>query len=236
MTLLSVIQKAAKRTTLFDSPSIVFSNNETAISQAQELLFEVGEELKKDYDWQFRIKEQVFNTVDTQNAYALDTIVTDGDWDSFIGDTMYDRTNNRWLQVVDTPLWQAFQSVIGASAGITKAITIFNDAINIYPTPTSVDTLVFNYKSSNWIKDSGGTPIADFTADSNVFFFNEEMLTLGLIYKLRQAYGVPYEDNLLAFTKRASAEAQNNRIPQTISKPVNVIRPFANIPDTGFGV
>ena len=236
MTLLSIVQKVARRTTLFDPPNIVFSNNEKAIAQARELLFEVGEELKKAYDWQFRIKEQVFNTVASQSAYDLDTIVTDADWDSFIGNTMFDRTNNRWMQVITTSDWQALQSTIGLSVGITKAITIFDDAINIYPTPTAVDTLVFNYKSAYWIKNSGGNAIVDFSADNDVFFFNEELLTLGLIYKLRQEYGLPYDDHLLAFDKRASAEAENNYIKQSISPSASTFVPRANLPDTGFGV
>lgn len=199
------------------------------------MLFEVGDELKKEYAWQDLTREQTFSAVISQVAYALSTIVTDNDFAAFRGNTIFDRTNNRWLDVVDIAQWQALNSLIGLQVGITKAVCIFEDALNIYPTPTATDTYVFNYVSGSWIIDSGSTRRADFTADTDTFIFNEEMLTLGLIYKLRQAYGLPYEDQLLGFQKRASAEAENNRIKQTISPRPVVGYPFANIQSTGFG-
>jgi len=235
MTLLTIVQNSAKRTRLFESPSFVVGNNTDETALAQQLLFEVGEELKKAYNWQFQTRQQTFNTVASQSQYELSTIVTDNDFAAFVGNTMYDRTNDRYLQVVTTAGWQGRQSTIGASAGITKVITIFEDAINVYPTPDSIDTYVFNYQSANWIKD-GSTRISDFDDDTNTFTFNEHLLYLGLVYKLRQEYGLPYEDELLAFERRAEAEAENNRIKQTVGGNWYNGRFMINVPDTGFGV
>lgn len=234
MTLLTIVQNAAKRTRLFESPAFVVGNNTDETALAEQLIIEVGEELKKAYNWEFQTREQTFNTVASQSKYELSTIISDDDFAAFVGNTMYDRTNNRYLQVIGTAGWQARQSVIGLSAGVTKTITIFDNAINVYPTPSSVDTYVFNYQSAYWIKD-GSTRIATFSSDSNTFTFNEHLLYLGLVYKLRQAYGMPYEDELLAYEQRANAEAENNRIKQTIGQSWYDNRFAVNIPDTGFG-
>ena len=235
MSLLTIIQKVARQTRLFSAPGTVIGNNDPFVEQAQELLFEIGEELKESADWEFLVKEQTFNTVSSQAAYVINTIVTDNDWDSFIGNTMWDRTNRREVKIEDYRTWQFLQSSVGTSAGIDKTVTQFGDDLNIFPTPGSVDTLVFFYKSAFWIKSSGGTGQSDWLDDTDTSFFSEYLLQLGLRYKILQADGLPYEDQLGNFNRRTDAELEKNKPKQTIYKPFFNRIPIANIPDSGFG-
>lgn len=235
MSLLTIVQKTARQTRLFDTPLTVVGNTDRFVAQAQELLFEIGEELKELYNWEQLVKLQTFATVASQESYSIDTIVTDSDWASFIGNTMWDRTNLRECLIVDYARYQWLKSGLGTSAGIDRNISQYGGSLYIYPTPTSADTLAFYYKSNYWIASSGGTAQADWLADTDTSLFPEYLLQLGLRFKLLQANGLPYEDEYQAYTNRRDAEAEKNKPKQSIGGRRFTRYPVANIPESGFG-
>lgn len=236
MSLLTIVQRAAKQTRLFEAPLTVIANTDSFVAQSQELLFEIGEELKELYDWEQLVKLQTFNTVSSQESYAISTIVSDNDFGAFVGNTFWDRTNLRECLIVDYSRYQWLKSGLGTSAGIDKNIAQYNENIHIYPVPGSADTLSFYYKSDYWIKSSGGTPQSDWLSDSDTSFFPEYLLQLGLRFKLLQANGLPYEDEYQSYVNRRDAEAEKSKPKQTIGMKRFTRYPVANIPESGFGV
>ena len=236
MSLLTIVQKAARQTKLFESPLTVINNNDPTVAQCQELLFEIGEELKEAYDWEQLVKLQTFSTVSSQESYAINSIVTDNDFDAFIGNTFYDRTNLREVTIVDYATYQYYRSSVGAGVGIDKNVTQYGGSLYIYPTPTAADTLAFYYKSDYWITSNGGDAQEDWGADTDTSVFSEYLLQLGLRFKLLQAYGLPYEDEYQSYVDKRDAEVEKNKPKQTIyGTGSRGLYPVANIPDTGFG-
>ena len=236
MSLLTIVQRAVKQVKVITSdPTTVIGNNDPDIQQAQELLFEVGESLKINYNWQQLVRQATFTTSNGTTSYALSTVVSDGDLDSFIGDCMYDTTSDREVRIVGVNNYQNLVSTVNSSAGIDKTIAQYEDSLHIYPTPTSTDTISLFYKSTQWITSSGGTGQDNWLADTDTSRFPEYLLQLGLVALLRREFGLPYAEQQNVFIGRAEAEAEKNRIKQTLyQQPYNNI-PVANVPDTGFG-
>lgn len=236
MSLLTIIQKAIRQSKVIEQvPASIIGNNNPDIQQAQELLFEVGEMLKMNYDWQMLVKNTTFNTVNGTTSYALSTVVSAGDLESFVGNTMFDSTNNREVWIIDYSEYQRLTATVQSSAGIDKSIALFNDSLYIYPTPTSTDTITFLYKTAQWVTSSGGTGQDDWLADTDTSLFPEYLLQLGLVALMRREFGLPYQEQWNNFMDRTDAEAEKNRIKQTIAPPIYNKVPVANIPDTGFG-
>lgn len=236
MSLLTIVQKAIRQSKVItDVPNTVIGNNDPDIQQSQELLFEIGETLKVEYDWQFLVREASFNTVASDNSYPFSTVVSDGDLAAFVGNTMFDTTNTREVKIISYSDWEFLTNTVNSSAGIDKSIAQFGDSLYIYPTPNSVDTITFLYKSSQWITSSGGTGQDDWLADTDTSKFPEYLLQLGLRALLLREFGLPYLEQWNIFLERAQSEAEKNRIKQSIfPHPMNRI-PVANVPDTGFG-
>ena len=235
MSLLTIVQKAIRQTKLITSvPSQVIGNNDADIQQCQELLFQVGEDLKMEYDWQFLVRETTFDTVNAQETYPLTTVVADGDLESFVGDSMFDVTNNREVKIIDYPKYQFLTNTVTSSAGIDKSIAQFDNKLYIYPIPSGVDTISLLYKSSQWITSSGGTGQDDWTADTDTSRFPEYLLQLGLVAYILRAFGVPYAEQFNDFKDRADAEAEKNRIKQRVFPTSLNYVPLVNIQDANF--
>ena len=150
MSLLTIVQKAARQSKIVTSiPNSVIGNTDINVAQAQELVFEVGETLKMRYLWQYLVRETTFTTSNTVQSYALSTVVSDGDLESFVGDTMFDTTNNREVRIISFSDWEFLTNTVTSSAGIDKSITLFDNKLFIYPTPTSTDTITFQYSSTD---------------------------------------------------------------------------------------
>lgn len=235
MSLLTIVQKAIRQSKIITNvPTQVIGNNNPDVQQAQELLFQVGEDLKMEYDWQFLVKQTTFNTANTQESYPLSTVVADGDLESFVGDSMFDVTNNREVKIIEYPTYQFLTKTVTSSAGIDKSIALFDNDFFIYPIPSSTDTISLLYKSSQWITSSGGTGQNDWLADSDTSKIPEYLLQLGLVAYILRAFGVPYAEEFNNFRDRADAEAEKNRIKQRVFPTSLNYVPLVNIQDANF--
>jgi hypothetical protein len=236
MTLLTIVQDVLDRTRLFDTPTSVIGNTDTNVKAALVLLEELGFDLMKQRDWNVLQREQTLALIASQEAYDLtaSAVITNQDFDRFLEDTDWDRTNFRKMFQVNPEDWQILKSSTGTSAEINRFIRRRGNDLIIHPTPSAADTIVFEYISTKWITSSG-TDYDTFQADTDTTYFPEHLLKAGLTWKLKENFGQKHATDLSRYEQLLANYAASDTPARTLNTGFGDRRPVANIQDTDFG-
>lgn len=196
MTLLTIVGGACDEIGIA-RPSAVISNTDDQIKQLLHFVDREGIQLAKDHDWVGLQKLHSFTTVDGTAEYALPT-----DYSRLIRNTEWDRAENWPMFGPVTPQqWQTIKSGLIGRGVVLRRYRIAqttgsgtDKVIIIDPTPgTTGDTLVFEYVSLHWVKDSGDTTTyAAFNADSDIALLDEGLISLGAAIRFMRAKGLDY--------------------------------------------
>ncbi len=198
MTALTILQNASSRLSLA-APSVVFASTDAQIIQLRNLMNMEGKTLAKRAAWSKITKEKTFTTV----AQAAQTSSVPDDFGWYINETMWNRTADRQIiGPLSAEQWQAEQAV-----GVASAIEQYfrfrgagTDAILLGPgTPTASETVAYEYVSNQWCEASGGTDQSAFAADTDVGFLDEELITLGVIWRFKAAKGFDYGEDFRTY-------------------------------------
>lgn len=197
----------------------------------------LGQDLLRDFPWSHLQKTHTFSTSNGTAAYALPA-----DYDRNIDLTYWNRTATLPLAgPVSGPSWQWLKAHTSTGTAY-KIFRIFNDELNLHPTPTATETIAFEYISRYWVKETGqsapNTEIADDGADT--LYFDRRLLVAGLkLYFLRargfdsSAAQLEYEDAL------ARAQGKDGAAPVLNLNGFSVypdrLLNASNFPDTGYG-
>lgn len=236
MSLLTICQQAATASG-FDQPASIVNNSDQTATQLLTLVKLEGNQLSQAKNWQRLVSEHTFTLTTGTQTYALPA-----DFRWIIPQTTYDRDNKR---IVLNPLsgqeWQ-FLKAWSTVAGLTRRIRIWGNLLEFEQTITSADngkTIAFEYLSSYWVDiAAGGTPKAAYTLDTDVALLDENLLTLGLIWRFRRAKGLDYDTEYqeymairnIAMAGDGGARTLNMGASSLISHLTN-----PNVPDSGYG-
>ena len=193
MSLLTVVESFCTRTGL-SVPSSVIGSTNTQTRQILGLLHELVEEITSDsYTYSALQYQTTFTTVEGHDQGALSTLAPYG-FKHIIPDTLWNRTAN--LQVLGPVSGPEWQNLLAQSyTGTCYRYRVMGGNLHLMPgvsASAAGETIAFEYSSSYAIKDSGGTPKASFTADTDTFVLPEEILLLGLRWKWREEKGLDY--------------------------------------------
>lgn len=141
--------------------------------------------------------------------FSQDTYQLPSDFDRYIGNTWWDRTN-RWALIgPDTPQVDQWHRSGIVVIGPRRHFRQVGSSINgpppgqymwriwppLTPATTNPQELVFEYVSSNCINVSGGGTLAtNFANDSDIPLLDDQALTLGLKWRWAQAKRYQYAD------------------------------------------
>lgn len=134
----------------------------------------------------------------TQIIFAKDTYELPEDFDRYIGQTWWDRTNHWRLIGPDSPqMRQYLKSGIFATGPRVRWSQLGNKAAKwrIWPPPTSLtvpDALVFEYISENWVSDGAGDFKPQFSADTDIPILDAQAFILDIKWRFRQIKGLEY--------------------------------------------
>jgi len=226
MTLLTICQNACDEVGLDRPDSIIGSSEETA-RRCLRYAIRTGRDLVKK-GVVYLVKEATFNTVVSQVEYDLPS-----DFDYFVPFTHWNRTTDRRLHPIDPQDWQLYQSGL-ASVSINDRFRIrgADRKILIEPTPTSVETVAYEYVSKNYCESNGGVGRSVWTADDDVGVVDEELFELGVIWRLTYRLGQPYSEEREEYERmRDTIIAQIN--PQKVRLDGRSTRQ-SNYPDADF--
>ena len=188
--------------------------------------------------WEVQTREHTFDTVIDQAEYQLP-----GDFDDMVAGTLWDRgTYSLGAGPLSPQDWQQLKSGLVGTANITPFFRMRRNsagtgrAIVLDPTPTSIETLVYEYISKDWLRSVNGEHLARIVADTDEPLFDHELMVLDLTWRFKQSRGLSYAAELAEFElERDSLFGSDSGIRDiTIGRgPKRDLVP--NIPETGFG-
>lgn len=196
MTLLSALQSASirligRRPTAFFSATGVFEQKLVDLSN------EVAQDIMASEDWQVLTK--IYN------------ITGDGVTENFPLPADYDgMLLNSDIQNLQDWAW-GYEHITDINDFIFRrargfepfpgAWILYGNQFQFTPAPAVGNSASFPYTSKYYATDSGGTPKAAFTADTDLFLISDRLLTLGLIWRYRENEKLDYTGDMEAFQK-----------------------------------
>lgn len=237
MSLLTICQDAATACG-FPSPSSIVGSSDKTAKQLLSLAIREGHYLSTKKDWSRLVSEHTFTLATADQDYALPA-----DFRWIIPNTTYNRDDNRIvLNPISSQDWQFLKAWTSIS-GLTRRARIRNNLIEFEETIAAADngkTIAFEYLSSYWADTAaGGAKKSKFTLDTDVSLIDEELVTLGLIWRFRRAKGLDFEDERAEYLaqlnviKAADGGARTLSMNSSTAKSLSLTNP--NISDTGYG-
>ena len=213
MSCLTIVQDVCRNLGL-NIPNAVTTYKAPTMVQMLGLLNKAGKSLKDrpDEGWQALQLEANFTTVAAESQGLMSTIAPNARY--ILNNTIWNRTNRRPIFGPLTP--QQWQMQKGWFAqGPYSQYRLVRGAILFTPVPAAGESCYFEYATNNWCTDSTGvTGKTQFTADADVALLNEELLTLGLMWRWKQVKGLDYAEDKLEYEDRVSqAMARDNPRP-----------------------
>ena len=214
MTLLTICQDAANEIGI-PSPSAVIGSVDTSVIQLLAAANREGKNLVSGYDWQVLIKEETHTTIAAESQGTMTAIAAD--FDRFSNDTMWNRTTNRkFYGPLNNTEWQTLKGIV--VNGVTNYFRIRGNLLLLNPVPTVGQTLVFEYIGKNWV-DTTGDGAADavaYAADSNTTVLDENLVTLGVIWRFLKQKGLPYDNQFQEYLMKLSERQAKDGAKQII--------------------
>ncbi len=174
-----------------------------------------------------------------QSDYALPS-----DFHRPIDETLWDRSRFWAMRGPMSPQqWQLYKSSVIGRASIQRRFRFRTiggvQVFSVDPVPTdNGSALVFEYVSNAWCQSSGGTPQTLWLEDSDTPILDDELLTLGVRWRVKRGLGLAYQEELDEYERELrKAMARDGGAPilnLTPSDHLTVIGPW-NIPESGFG-
>lgn len=211
MTVLTIAQSAASRIGLSKPNSLVSSNGSTE-RQMLELLYEEIAEVSNRTNWQALTKEATFVTVAAESQGDIETIAPNLQY--IINDTIWNRSLRRPVFGPLVPNTYQ-QNKAFYQSGPWSQYRIRGGELLFYPAPAAGQNIYFEYVTTAFITDSGGTDKTSITADSDTPKLDNELITLGLVWRFKQAKGLDYSGDFAKYTSRL-----NDVIGRDASKPM----------------
>jgi len=180
------------------------------------------------------------NSTDVDLSFGKESYDLPSDFKYFINQTYWDRSF-RWqlLGPLSAQEWQILQSGFVA-AGPRTRFRIFNNLFYLNPAPTSVHTLVYEYYSNAWCQSSLGVNQKRWTADTDIFLLEDEVLKLDIKWRFLRAKGFDYLEEKIEATNALNTDLARNGGSRTLPLSYSGygrLRLLSedNIPDTNFG-
>ena len=213
MTLLTICQDAANEIGV-PSPSTVVGSTDTTNIQLLAAANREGKNLVAGYDWQTLIKEEAHTTLAAESQGDMSTIATD--FLRFSNDTMWNRTTDRkYYGPLNNAQWQRLKASV--SSGITNYFRIRGNALLFHPAPPAGESVFFEYIGKNWAITSGSTANAtSFAADANTTVLDEDLITLGVIWRFLKQKGLPYDNQFQEYRLKLSEKQSKDGAKQII--------------------
>ena len=213
MTLLTICQNAANEIGV-PSPSTVVGSTDTTNIQLLAAANREGKNLVAGYDWQTLIKEEAHTTLAAESQGDMSTIASD--FLRFSNDTMWNRTTDRkYYGPLNNSQWQRLKASV--SSGITNYFRIRGNALLFHPTPPAGQSVYFEYVGKNWAITSGSTANAtSYAADSNTTVLDEDLITLGVIWRFLKQKGLPYNNQFEEYKLKLSEKQSKDGAKQII--------------------
>ncbi len=230
MTILAIIRDAASRLGL-SQPATAFTSTDPLVVTLLGLAQEEGKALARRHSWQALQTEYTFATVDGTTSYAMPS-----GFDRILTETVFNRTRRRRMVGDLTPQqWQETQASLVTM--VNPAFRIRGGLFMISPTPSSVETIAYEYVTKNWCQSEALAGQTAWAADSDTGLLDEELMTLGVIWRFKSKKGLDYAEDMASYeiqvasaifrdgapTRIETANVERDRVPHAPQMPETFI-------------
>lgn len=215
MTLLTIVQNACNELGI-SSPSTVIGNADAQIKQLLALSNREGKSLaaRATEGWEELITEATHTTLAQANQGSMNTIAPS--YKFILHNTLFNRTTQRPLLGELSPSeWQLLQAT--PTSNVYDHFRIRNGDLLIDPVPEAGETIAFEYMSKLWCQSSGGTAQEVWAADTDTGRLDEELLTLGLIWRWKAAKGFDYKEEFAEYERQVADALCRNGVKPVIN-------------------
>lgn len=218
-----------------------WTSTDANIIQLLAFLKSEGRRLVRAFDWTQLQGEGNFSTVDGTAVYILPSTVRRS-----TNMTFWDRTNKRPLiGPLDPVRWEALKSG-GLTGAVDTAYRFFGEQTWLYPTPSSVREIHYQYIFSTWVRSSndsaGDGPSTSYPnsveAGLDLPMLDSRLLTTAIKLAWLKAKGMPaqaaqdeYDEALVLATGSDGGKPAVNLSGRSEFKLLDT----NNLPDTGWG-
>lgn len=175
-----------------------------------------------------------------QSDYALPS-----DFDRPIDNTLWDRSRFWSMRGPQSPQqWQLFKSSVIGRASIQRRFRFRyiggNPVFSVDPVPTdNGSALVFEYVSNAWCQSALGVAQTQWAADTDTGILSEDLMTLGLRWRVLRRLGLSYSEELDEYEREASKAAATDGGAAILDlvgsvNRLTLLSPW-NVPETNFG-
>lgn len=188
--LLDIIKRATDELGL-PRPVAVAANVDPQVIQLFAAANAAGRDLMRSHDWSFLQQTGTITTANGTSLYALAA-----DYDRMIPDTGWNRSTHWRMVGPDSP--QANRELLESSlvqVGVNKRFRLLGSNVSIFPTPTAVETLVYEYVSNKWALSSTVTLQTEFLSDTDTSLFDPDLLKAQIKWRFMSSKGM-YADGL----------------------------------------
>lgn len=197
MSLLSIVRNASDRLGM-TRPSSVIASTDQQVLTLLGLAQEEGKDLAKRHTWQAMQTEYTFATVNGTASYALPSA-----YDALIKNTVFNRTRRRRMVGDLSPeQWQETQASLVTM--VNPAFRIRGSLFYISPTPTSAETIAYEYLSKNWCQSNTSVGQSEWAADTDTGILDEELMTLGVKWRWKKSKGFDYAEDFTSYEMRVA--------------------------------
>lgn len=160
------------------------------------------------------------------------------DYARMVDKTQYNKSN-RWSIIgpKDAQEWQWLKASY-VTTGPRMRFRMVGNKFTLWPMPTAVLVLGFEYVSNSWVKAADGTLKSKMTADSDTSRFPDRLIILGTKLKLFEIKGFDTTAVLQDYTRELDKWKASESGADTLSlapKYPNLLLTQNNLPDTGYG-
>jgi hypothetical protein len=205
MSILTIVQDVSNRVGL-PVPSVVIGSNDTQVRQLLGLAQQEGKELSRRGPWQALTKEKTITATATETQTGAIPV----DYERMIEGTFWNRTQDRRVVGPLTPQkWQMLQT--GLYSLMWDAYRIRGNDMLMSPVPQAGDILAYEYVSTYWLTNAAGsTERAAWTADDDVAKLDEELITLGVIWRFLKSKGLDYSEAFSTYERMVERKLGND--------------------------
>lgn len=200
-TLLTEIQDFCERTKI-PVPAAIIDNSDERVRQVKALLFEAGNALAIRSDWERMRFETVHTTLAQENQGKIFDITAGGAtaFRKFANETLWDRSDRLPIIPIDGVSWQRLKGTVGSIFRYRYRLWQYD--LHITPAPPAGHSVAFEWISRWWIQANNGAIKEEFTADTDSFLVERELLKLGLRWRWKKEQGLEYAEDFREYELR----------------------------------
>lgn len=212
MTIATIVSNATDRIAVSLGSTVVFANPGETARQMRALANQEGKELMRRGTWEVLTKETTFTAI----AQETQTDVIPDDFDHMLNETFYNRTRKRQVVGPLTPKeWQEQKSIVATV--LYDSYRIRGGSILMIPVPSAGDEYAFEYISNQWVLSTDEEAKTAFTTDSDTSVLDEELITLGVIWRFLKAKGFDYAEAFRTYELQVSQALGRDGSKRTVN-------------------